>query len=179
MTINLFGTLPTLLLIVLIPLLVYFVFWLLITGILGAFRMYSSLSWQATTGKLIRRELKYRNFSSTEGALTKQIITQKTYIYMVEGEVFKSDQTLALDSLFEKEYKPLTKSYIPKINIKTQNDYLGIEGTPITVYFNPKRPGKACLENRFETSILWQIFAGLVLGSMMLYFVFLYISPIQ
>lgn len=160
---------PSLFLCVLIPLLICFTLWLIITGIIGVLRMLDSKKWVLATGKLISTEIKYKDFSSNDYT-TRKYVEIKSYFYEVNGQYFLSNQTLASDSLFTKEFKSLHKNWEQEnykniLNLlNSGKDIRSIEGEEIAVFFNPKKPQIACLENRFDNQIFVQIIMGLILG---------------
>ncbi|MFD0992567.1 DUF3592 domain-containing protein [Tenacibaculum geojense] len=168
------GIIPTIFICVILPLLIYFSLWLIITGIIGSLRMLLSKKWTRTSGKLISSEIKYKDLSD-ENHRHRKYVKIKTYVYKVNNEYFSSNQTLASDSLFSKEFKSLKKNMnkenTEKIlnSLKSGKKIENIKGDLITVFYNPKKPQIACLENRFEKKIFIQIIMGLIFGTGLMY----------
>ncbi len=177
------GIIPTIFICILFPLLIYFSFWLIITGIIGSLRMLMSKRWTQTTGKLINTEIKYRDFND-DSYRARRYVKVKRYIYRVDNKYYSSNQTLASDSLFIKEFKSLSKNRneenIEQVlkSLKSSKNIEDIEGESITVFFNPKKPQMACLENRFEKEIFIQIIMGLVLGIGLIYLTYFLLGRI-
>ncbi len=174
------DTIPTIFICVLLPLFLYFAYWLFITGIIGAIRMLKSKKWKPVVGKIIDSEIRFMKFGGdSESPVSFKFVLKKTYLYKVNGKEYKSNQTLASDSLYQKEFKSMSKFPKEYGDYKTDRNYLDAQesikrliGKPITVYFNPKNPKIACLENRFEKEIFLPIIMGLLFGSGLTYFAY-------
>ena len=177
------GALPTIVICILLPLLFYFVLWLVITGCIGTYRMVQSKKWLAIKGKIISTEVNYENFGAENGE-EKKYVKVKTYFYSVNGSHYTSNQTLASDSLFLKEFKSVgkndneTKLKQVLSALKSGEKLNAINGEITRVYYNPKNPKTACLDLRFNKEILLQIIMGLLFGIGLCYLSYYLISPI-
>jgi hypothetical protein len=190
MTINFdnwnFGIFPTILIILFLTLAIYFTYWLFITGVIGSIRMWRSKNWKKTIGKIISLEIQFKKFGGDDETPTSfKFVSLKTYTYVVNGKEYESNQTLASDSLYQKEFKPINQFPKKYGDYKTNPNYLevvsGIKksiGNPVTVYYNPNKPKTACLENRFEKGIFLPIIMGFLFGGAFTYLVYYLISPL-
>lgn len=168
---------PTVFICVFLPLFLYFAYWLFITGIIGAIRMLNSKNWKPVIGRVTDSEIRFMKFGGdSESPVSFKFVLKKTYSYIIDGKEYESNQTLASDSLYQKEFKPMSKFPKQYGDYKIDPDYLTAEesikrliGKPITVYFNPKKPKIACLENRFEKEIFLPIIMGLLFGGGLTY----------
>ncbi|TVZ07910.1 uncharacterized protein DUF3592 [Cellulophaga sp. RHA_52] len=155
----------------------YFSYWLFITGIIGTIRMLNSKKWKPIIGKIIDSEIRFKKFGGdSETPVSFKFVIKKTYSYTINGKEYESNQTLASDSLYQKEFKPMSKFPKQYGDYQTNPNYLKVEenikrliGKPITVYFNPKKPKIACLENRFGKEIFLPIIMGLLSGGGLTY----------
>lgn len=181
-----FDVIPTIFICICLPLFLYFAYWLFITGIVGAIRMLSSRNWKPTIGKVIDSEIRFIKFGGgSEDPVSFEFVLKKTYTYSVNGKKYESNQTLASDSLYQKEFKPMSKFPKKYGDYRKYPNFLDAEknikvwiGRPITVYFNPGNPRVACLENRFEKEILLPIFMGLIFGIGLTYFAYYILKPL-
>ena len=150
----------------------YFAFWLMITGVVGAIRMYKSQHWKLTKGKILDAEIFFRKSGGgVDDETTFNFVVKHSYSYIVNGKKYESDQTLASDSLYQKEFKSMSefpkrygdlKGSISYLNAKKRhNDSIG---KTVAVYYNPNKPEIACLENRFEKRIFLPMIMGLILS---------------
>lgn len=112
----------------------------------------------------------------SESPVSFKFVPRKTYLYTVKGKTYESNQTFASDSLYQKEFKPMSKFPKRYGNYKTDIDYLNAEksvksliGKPVMVYYNPKKPKVACLENGFEKEIFLPIIMGLLFSGGLTY----------
>lgn len=170
-------------LIVFLPIALGFAYWLFVTGVIGAIRMLQSKHWAHTIGKIIAAEVKFKQFGS--GAdLDFKFVLIKTYTYNVNGTSYKSNKTLASDYLYQKDFKPMSK--FPKKHDffrKTEgyrNAEKGINyhiGRSVAVYYNPKKPKVACLDNRFNKEIFLPIGMGLFFGGGLTYLAYYLLKP--
>ncbi|WP_435262640.1 DUF3592 domain-containing protein [Tenacibaculum sp. nBUS_03] len=171
------DTTPTVFICIFLPLSLYFSYWLFISGLIGAIRMIKSKKWKPTVGKIINSEIRFMKFGGdSENSVSFKFILKKTYSYNVEGKSYESNQTLASDSLYQKQFKPMSKFPKRYGDYETDPDYLEAEkniklliGKPITVYFNPNKPKIACLEKRFEKEIFLPIFMGFIFSGGLTY----------
>ncbi len=181
-----FGILATILIFVFLTLFLYLTYWLFITGVIGAIRMLKSKHWKKTIGKIIDSEIKFKKFGGdAETSVSFKFVLLKTYTYVVDGKEYKSNQTLASDSLYQKDFKPINKFPKKYGDYKTNSNYLEAErniktsiGKSVTVYFNPRKPKMACLENRFEKGIFMPIIMGFLFGGGFTYLVYYLIKPL-
>jgi len=164
------DVLITIVISVLFLIFLYFSYWLFFTGIIGAIRMQKSKHWKPIKGKIINAEIKFMAFKD-DASPTYKFTTIKTYSYTFDGKNYESNQTLAFDSLYQKEFKPM--SQFPKADLELYNfqDYEKVKkdtenmiGDDITVYVNPKKPRKSCLEIKFNNEIWMPVFMGLIFG---------------
>lgn len=165
-----FGFIPTIFICVLLPLSLYFSYWLFITGIIGLYRMKESTRWKYCIGEITNAEIKYKSYSGdndTEFSFT----LVKTYNYVINGVEYESNQTYASDYLYLKEYKDLNT--FPKIDkkilknkgfIKNEEEKEMQIGKKTTVYYDKNNPKKSCLINRINNQIYLPIFMGLLFG---------------
>ena len=168
---------PTIIICIILPMLLYFSYWLFITGIIGAIRMIQSKNWKSVKGKIIDSEIKFKVFrGGREEPHTFRFVLIKTYLYLVDGKEYKSNQTFASDSLFQNEYRSLLefpKKYKDYANnsefLKKENEIKHLIGRPVTVYYNPKNPQKACLEKGIQSYIFLPIIMGLISGTGLTY----------
>mgnify|MGYP006137772597 CR=1 FL=1 len=181
-----FDTIPTILICIFLPLFLYFAYWLLITGIIGAIRMLKSKGWKKNNGTIVDSEIRFKKFGGdSESPVSFKFVLKKTYSYFVNGQKYESDQTLASDSLYQKEFKPMSKFPKRYDNHKSKFNYLetaknvkNLVGKPVIVYFNPNNPKKACLENRFEKGIFLPIIMGLLFSGGITYLTYYLLKPI-
>lgn len=166
------------------PLFIYFSYWLFISGIIGLYRMIKSRKWKSTLGKITNAEIKYTEINVDHETSSRAAIV-KEYTYTVDGKEYKSDQTYASDSLFSKDYKtlnkPSTKYDLHDSNmnfINSDREIKNMIGTPTRVYYNPKKPHKACLVPRVHGQIFIGIFMGLIASSGITYLTFYFIKPL-
>ncbi|SHJ98435.1 DUF3592 domain-containing protein [Pseudozobellia thermophila] len=177
----------TLFILVLTPLALYFGYWLLITGTIGALKMLQSKKWQPVIGKIIAAEIRFNTYSNDSSISTNfRFVLKKTYTYRFKGRVFTSDQTLASDYLYDKEFKTLERFPKKYGDYKEFPEYMALEkmsasviGRPVTVYVNPNHPASACLENRFEKEIFLPIFMGAILSFWATYFLFTLVGSLM
>ncbi|MBV7441386.1 DUF3592 domain-containing protein [Weeksellaceae bacterium TAE3-ERU29] len=171
------GLIPTIIICIILPMLLYFSYWLFITGIIGAIRMIQSKNWKSVQGKIIDSEIKFKMFKGgVKDSYTFEFVLIKTYSYSVAGKGYKSNQTFASDSLFQNEYRSLVdfpKKYKDYANnsefLKKENEIKHLIGRPVTVYYNPKNPQIACLENRIQNEIFLPVVMGLIFGTGLTY----------
>jgi len=171
------DTTATVFICLVLPPFLYFAYWLFITGALGAIRMLQSKNWKPVTGRIIDSEIRFMKFGGdSESPVRFEFVLKKTYLYVINGKEYKSNQTLASDSLYQKQFKPMSKFPKRYGDYNIDPDYVKAEegikrsiGKPITVYLNPKNPKIACLENRFEKEIFLPIIMGLLFGSGLTY----------
>ncbi len=165
-----FGVIPTIFILITIPLGIYFSYWLFITGIIGLNRMQKSTRWKFCIGEVIGAEIKFTKFSD-EGVADYLFSLKKTYKYTVNEVEYVSNQAYASDSLYVKEHKNLVE--FPKADeiFLKSNQFIKIEkekeiqiGRKITVYYNQKNPRKSCLFNKINNQIYLPIFMGLLFG---------------
>lgn len=181
-----FDTTATIFICIFIPLFLYFTYWLFITGIIGATKMLQSKSWNNTIGKILDSEIRFMKFGSeTNGDVSFKFVLKKSYSYSVNGKEYKSNNTLASDYLYEKEFKPMSKfpkrygDYTTNANyIEKIEEIKKMIGRSVTVYFNSNNPKNACLENRFEKEVFLPIFFGLLFGGGLTYLTYYIIKPI-
>ncbi|ADV51288.1 hypothetical protein Celal_4045 [Cellulophaga algicola DSM 14237] len=179
------DVLPTIFVCILLPLFLYFALWLLITGILGTIRMVQSKNWTPCEGKILGSEIKSKNFPDEGGGVDVLYARITTYVYSVNQKYYLSNQTLASDSLYAKEYssnkKNNTLDHYEKL-LKELNSGRSIEevkGELVQVYYNPKNPNSACLDNSFKKQIvLPPIFMSFVLLTILCYIIFSLLTPI-
>lgn len=165
------------------PLFIYFSYWLFFSGIIGLYRMIKSRNWKSTLGKITNAEIKYTEFNTDHETTSRSAIV-KEYRYTVDGKEYKSNQTYASDSLFIKDYKRLNK---PSNNydqhsdmnfINSEKEIKNMIGTPARVYYDPKKPQKACLVPRVNSQIFIGIFMGLLASSGITCLTFYLVAPL-
>ena len=174
------NTPATLFVCVFFPVFLYFSYWLLITGIIGLYRMMRSKKWKLTIGKIINAEIKYNDFNTFDETSTVLTIV-KEYLYTVDGKEYKSNQTYASDSLYAKDLKPFNKreKYSTSMHfINTEKEMKALIGTDARVYYDPKKPYKACLVPRIENKIFLTIFMGLLGVCAITYITFYFVRPL-
>lgn len=164
-----YGVIPTVFICVLLPLFLYYSYWLFISGIIGLHRMEESTRWKYCIGEVKNAEIKYMSFSEDYRFRLK-----KTYNYVVDDVEYESNQTYASDYLFEKEYKSLDQfPIIDEIFLKS-NQFIQTEkekeiqtGRKVTVYYDKNNPKRSCLINKINSQIFLPIcmafFFGLIL----------------
>ncbi|MBQ4915337.1 DUF3592 domain-containing protein [Maribacter sp. MMG018] len=175
-----YSIIATLFIIVFTPLALYFGYWLLITGMVGALKMLQSKKWKPVIGKIVASQIRFNTYSNDSSIGTNfRFVLKKTYTYNFKGKTFTSDQTLASDYLYDKEFKNIEKFPKKYGDYKNYPEYISLEkqsttviGKPVTVYVNPKHPASACLENRFEKEIFLPIFMGAILSFGATYFLY-------
>ncbi len=165
-----FEIIPTIFILIIFPLGIYFSYWSFITGIIGLNRMEKSTRWKFCIGEVIGAEIMFTKFSD-EGAADYLFSLKKTYKYIVNDVEYESNQTYASDSLYEKNHKSLNK--LPKTDeiFLKSNQFIKIEkekeiqiGRKVTVYFNHNNPKQSCLINKINSEIYLPIFMGLFFG---------------
>lgn len=180
------DTIPTLFICIFLPLMVYFSYWLFFTGIIGLHRMHKSKKWKHCIGKITDAEIRYKKFSNgSDVDIDFKFVLVKTYEYIVDDVKFQSSQTYASDSLYEKEFKPMSKfpkrykEYYNSLGYqKAKSDVEKMIGKKTTVYYNPKNPKKACLINKIHKEIFLPIIMGLLFGSGLTVLVFYFLNII-
>ncbi len=100
---------PTIIILILIPLALYFSYWLFFTGVIGAKRMLNSKKWAHTIGKIIKTEILFKKFGGGDSSVSFKFVLLKTYSYTVKNKEYESNQTFASDSLYQKEFKSIDK----------------------------------------------------------------------
>lgn len=175
---------PTIFICVTFPMFLYFAYWLLITGVIGALRMLKSRNWKPTKGRIIDTEIRYTIFDADD-SLSVNFVLVKTYSYTINGISHTSNQNLASDSLYLNEYKQMSEFPRQYGDYRLNPDYKaakekekGLIGEPITVYYNPQDYKEACLDNSFEKQIFLTIFMGLLFGSFITYLSYYFLSMI-
>jgi len=158
-----------LLIILLLPF-YYFSFWLLITGIIGAIRMLQSKNWILTKGEITDSEILFKKSGGIDEPVRYKFVNKHTYSYTVNSQHYKSNQTLASDFLYQKQFKSISKFPKKYASYKKSLNYLNAEkrhhnsiGKKVAVYYNPNKPEIACLENRFEKLIILPILMAPIL----------------
>ncbi|MDA6070879.1 DUF3592 domain-containing protein [Flavobacterium sp. AC] len=166
-----YDVITTVFICVLLPLFLYFSYWLFINGIIGLHRMEESTRWKYCIGEVKNAEIKYMQFSN-DGDTDYQFTLKKTYKYVVNNIEYESNQTYASASLFEKEHKSLDQ--FPKIDeiFLKSKQFIQIEkekeiqiGRKVTVYYDKNNPKKSCLINKINKQIYLPIFMGFFFGS--------------
>ncbi len=157
----------------------YFSFWLFITGIIGGIRMLRSRNWKSTTGIITNTEIRFKKFGGGgDSSVNFKFVRLNTYSYVVNGKKYESNQNFASDSLYQKDYKPLSKfpNYYKNYRINLEEDEIKtFVGQNITVYYDPINPKNACLINKFNKEILIPIFMGLLFSSGIIYITYFFI----
>lgn len=188
MTVNLdnwdLSAVPTIFICIFFPLFIYATYWFFVTGIIGAVRMLKSNYWSPVIGKTTNAEIRFSQIGSSSDDISFKFVIKKTYRYTLHGQNYESSQTHASDSLYSKEFKPMSKFSKKYAGYKTNPNYLEAEsrlkhliGTPVTVYYDPKKPHIACLVNGFDPAILLPIIMGLVFGTGITYLTYCLIKP--
>ena len=154
----------------------YFAFWLMITGVVGTIRMYKSQFWKLTKGEIFNAEIFYKERGGVEDGTSFRFVVKNTYSYIVNNKKYQSNQTLASDSLYQKEFKSISKFPKNRGEHKKSNNYLDAEkrcvdsiGKIVAVYYDPNKPEIACLENRIEKGIILPIIMGLILSLILIF----------
>ena len=167
------GLIPTIIICIVLSILLFFCYWSFIIGVIGAIKMIKSRNWKSVQGKIIDLEIKFKTIKRKIGF---KFVLIKTYLYLVDGKEYKSNQTFASDSLFQNEYRSLLefpKKYKDYANnsefLKKENEIKHLIGRPVTVYYNPKNPQKACLEKGIQSYIFLPIIMGLISGTGLTY----------
>ena len=177
--------LPTIFVCILLPLFLYFALWLLRTGILGTIRMVQSKNWTPCEGKILGSEIKSKNFPDDGGGVEKLHARITTYVYLVNNKYYLSNQTLASDSLYAKEYSPNKENnsldHYDKLleELNSGRSIEEIKGALVQVYYNPQNPSCACLDNSFKKQIvLPPVFIGFILLTILGYIIFSLLTPL-
>ena len=175
------GTFETILIIIFLPMFLWFSFWLFISGLKGLFRMIKSKKFINTIGKIIETELKFKIVEDDDIIL----VIEKTYVYKVDNKEFQSKNNLISDSLFSKDYKNIdklpkshnyffkTKTYLE--NLDKKENLLNKE---VKVYYDKQNPIQSCLETGVKYFILFPIFMGFFFGGALLYVTYYILSSI-
>lgn len=174
------STPATIFVCVFFPLFLYFSYWLLISGIIGLYRMIRSKKWKLTIGKIINAELRYKDFSM-DGETSIKVIIEKQYSYTVNGKEYQSKQNYASDSLYAKDFKRFNKpeKYSNDMNfINGEKEMKDLIGRDARVYYNPKKPHLACLTPRVNNEIFLPIIMGLIASCGLSYLVFYFVKPL-
>ena len=169
-----FDTLQTILICLFLPIFLYFAYWLFFSGIIGLFRMIDSKKWKNTIGKITKTQIKYKTVGDDNEL---SFVLEKTYDYNVNGLKYESNQNLASDSLFSKDYKnieKLPKSYGDFQKMKVYTDLIleneTLIGKEIKVYYKPEKPARSCLQTGIQIMIYLPIFMGFIFGIGLTYF---------
>ncbi|EWH10946.1 hypothetical protein KLA_16095 [Cellulophaga geojensis KL-A] len=180
------DTVPTIFFCIVLPLSLYFAYWLFISGVIGAIRILKSKHWTPIIGKITDSEIRFMKFGGgADDPVSFNFVLKRTYSYVVNGENHISNQAIASDSLYEKQFKPMSKFPKKYGDYKTDPNYLETEkniknmiGRPITVYYNPNKPEIACLENKFQKEIFLPIIMGLLFGGGLTFLAYYIVKPI-
>lgn len=90
-------------------------------------------------------------------------------------------QILFFQKIIKLLNKPSTKYDLHDSNmnfINSDREIKNMIGTPTRVYYNPKKPHKACLVPRVHGQIFIGIFMGLIASSGITYLTFYFIKPL-
>lgn len=179
-----FDTLPSLFIIIFFPLFIYVSYWFFITGLIGLYRMIQSKKWLSTVGEITNAEIKFKDFSS-DGITSFKFIIEKEYSYTVKEQQYRSKQTLASDSLYAKEFKPLSKfpekygHYSNSINyLSAEKELQASIGRSVKVFFDGKKPHKSCLITGVNKEIFLPVFMGFFFGAGITYLTYLFLKPL-
>lgn len=178
------DTLPTIFIVIFFPLFIYVTYWLFITGLIGLYRMVKSKKWVSTVGEITNAEIKFKDTSSDEDTSFKFII-EKEYSYTVKQKQYTSKQTLASDSLYAKEFKPLSKfpkkygHYTNSINyLSAEKELQFTIGRSVKVFYDSKKPQTSCLITGVNKEIFLPIFMGLFFGAGITYLTYCFLRPL-
>ncbi|MTH15488.1 DUF3592 domain-containing protein [Flavobacterium sp. LC2016-01] len=179
-----FDTLPTVFIIIFFPLFIYVTYWFFITGLIGLYRMIQSKNWRSTIGEITHAEIKFKDFSS-DGDTSFKFIIEKEYSYTVKEQQYTSKQTLPSDSLYAKEFKPLSKfperygSYTNSINyVHAEKELQATIGRSVKVFYDGKKPQISCLITGINNEIFLPIFMGFIFGCGITYLTYIFVKPL-
>jgi len=162
----------------------FFSWWLLISGLIGLFRMINSKKWLQTVGKIKDAEIKFAQFGDEyEGDVQFRFVLHKIYSYTVNDKEYEGNQIAASDSLYMKDYDSLDK-FPQKYNhhllnaefIKVKNSINFLIGKNIPVYYHPHNHKKACLDTSFDKDIFMPLFMGALFAPALTYAIYYAIS---
>lgn len=162
------------------PVFLYFAYWLWLSGIIGLYRMIRSKKWKLTIGRIINAEIKYMDFNS-DGQTSTKLVMAKEYSYTVNGKDYISNQNYASDSLYSKDFKAFNKreQYASDLNfINSEKEIKALIGTDARVYYDPKKPQRACLVPQVNNEIFLPIFMGLIASCGLTYVAFYFVRPL-
>ncbi|MCV6630351.1 MAG: DUF3592 domain-containing protein [Flavobacteriaceae bacterium] len=160
---------PTLLIAILLPLLLYASFYFFIIGVKGAIRMKQSKNWPTYLAKIISAQMVFMR--TGEEASDYHFAIKKTYSYTVNNKVYQNDQFFAADSLYRTTFRPIEdlssfyKNYIniPQYREKVKELENSI-GQQVQVYVHPSKPYLSCLSSKFNKKIWIPILSGFLFG---------------
>ena len=101
-----FELVPTIIILIMFSIGIYYSYYLFISGIIGLNRMFRSKKWKYCIGEVTNAEITFIKFSD-EGVRDYLFSLKKTYKYVINEVNYESNQIYASDSLFLKEHKNL------------------------------------------------------------------------